>query len=70
MNEIITLKNGLKFVVLSKIDYENEKYLYLCSYDNDLDIIFAKVVDGDKILPIEDENLIIELIKNANKDIK
>ena len=30
--EIITLKNGLKFVILAKVELNEERYLYLSSY--------------------------------------
>ena len=70
MKKIITLKNGLKFVVLSKIKYEKENYLYLSSYDNDLQVLFAKVHDEIRIEPVEDGKLItklLELVNNKNK---
>ena len=72
MNEVITLKNGLRFVVLSKLDFEGEKYLYLSSYDNcdDLQIIFAKVHDSKKIEPIEDGMLIVKLMEVVNKEVE
>ena len=61
MNEIITLENGLMFVVLKEIDYDGESYLYLSSYDEDVNLIFARVED-DTISPIEDGNLIVRLL--------
>lgn len=71
MSEIITLKNGLKFVVLSKFVYEGEKYLYLSSYNtDDIEIIFAKAFDDNKLLPVEDGDLIIKLFEVIKKDIK
>lgn len=61
--EIITLKNGLKFVVLAKLELNDEKYLYLSSYDDDINIIFAKVNDDKTIEPIDDGETIVELLK-------
>ena len=67
--DIIALKNGLKFVVLDKISYEGNRYLYLASYDDDTNIIFAKL--NDKLIePIEDGNLIVKLLQVVEKDIK
>jgi hypothetical protein len=61
--EIITLKNGLKFVILAKLELNDEKYLYLSSYDDDINIIFAKVNDDKTIEPIDDGETIVELLK-------
>ena len=68
--EIITLKNGLKFVVLSKLEMNNQKYLYLSSYDDDMNFIFAKVKEDKTIEPINDGETIIELLKLIDKEIK
>ena len=70
MNQVITLKNGLKFVVLSKIDYEEEKYLCLSSYDDNVNIIFTRIIGNDKIVPVEDGNLIVNLLEKVKKEIK
>lgn len=70
MNQVITLKNGLKFVVLSKIDYEEEKYLCLSSYDDNVNIIFTRIIDNDRIVPVEDGNLIVDLLEKVKKEIK
>lgn len=67
--DIIKLKNGLKFIVLDKIVYEGNKYLYLSSYDDDMNIIFAKF-NGNLIEPIDDGNLIIKLMQLVKKDAK
>mgnify|MGYP003308609519 CR=1 FL=1 len=69
MTDVITLKNGLKFVVLDKIAYEGEKYLYLSSYDDDINIIFARLVDNI-VEPIEDGDLILKLAEIIRKHIE
>lgn len=70
MNEIITLKNGLKFVVVSKVTFENEKYLYLSSYEDDIKFIFARLYDNDKLEPVEDGDLILKLFEIVKKEVK
>ena len=70
MSEIITLTNGLKFVVLSKIVYEGEKYLYLSSYDNDIEIVFARAYGDNKLEPVEDGELIVKLLKVVEEKSK
>lgn len=67
--DIITLKNGLKFVVLDKIVYEGEKYLYLSSYDDNINIIFARL-DDKKVEPVEDGDLILKLSEIVKKHIE
>ena len=69
MSDIITLTNGLKFVVLDKITLEGDKYLYLSSYDDDINIIFAKFDDG-KLQPVEDGDLILKLSEIVKKHIE
>ena len=68
--EIITLKNGLKFVVLSKLELNGEKYLYLSSYDDNINFIFAKVHEDKTIYPIDDGEIVVELLKIIDTQIK
>ena len=68
--ELITLKNGLKFVILSKLDFNNQKYLYLSSYDDNVNFIFAKVNNDKTIDPIDNGETITELLKIIDKQIK
>ena len=69
MKEIITLNNGLKFVVLSKIVFDGEKYLYLSSYDDDMNIVFVRM-NYDKLEPVEDGDLIVNLLKIVQNELK
>ena len=68
--ELITLKNGLKFVILAKLNFNDDKYLYLSSYDNDMNFIFAKVNDDKTIDPIDDGETIVELLKLIDDESK
>jgi hypothetical protein len=71
MSEIIKLTNGLKFVVLSKVKYNNEKYLFVSSVTEELQFLFLKQID-DKgtITPVEDGELIVTLSKLVETEIK
>jgi hypothetical protein len=71
MSEIIKLTNGLKFVVLSKVKYNNEKYLFVSSVTEELQFLFLKQID-DKgtIIPVEDGELIVALSKLVETEIK
>lgn len=68
--ELITLKNGLKFVVGAKIDYNDEKYVYLSSYDEEMNFIFAKVNKDKSLEPISDGETIIQLLKLIDEKTK
>ena len=68
--ELITLKNGLKFVVGAKLDYNDEKYVYLSSYDDDMNFIFAKVKENKSLEPISDGETIANLLKLIDEQIK
>lgn len=61
--ELITLKNGLKFVIVDKLDLNDEKYVYLSSYDDEMNLIFAKVNKDKSLEPISDGKTIAQLLK-------
>lgn len=63
MFEIVKLKNGLKFVVLAKLTFEGDKYLYLSSYETEkINCIFAKAKNDGSLEPVEDGELNIQLL--------
>lgn len=72
--DIITLNDKRKYLVLSKVIYENEVYLYLSSIDNDhiLRVCMEKKMNNEDIslIPIVDEKLIIKLKNYFKKDIR
>lgn len=68
--ELITLKNGLKFVIGAKLDYNDEKYVYLSSYDDEMNFIFAKVKENKSLEPISDGETIANLLKLIDEQIK
>lgn len=66
--ELITLNNGLKFVILSKLKMNNQKYLYLSSYDDNINFIFAKINEDKTVEPVDDGETIVELLKLLDKE--
>ena len=70
MTQIIKVKNGLEFVVLSKLELEGERYLYLSTFDKDMNFVFAKVIDDEYIEPITDGEIISKLLLLIDKQIK
>ena len=65
ITDIITLNCDEKYIVCSKIEYENKNYLYLVNSINNQDIKFAMEKQKDNklfITEIEDEQLIQTLL--------
>ena len=63
--DIITLKNGEEYVVCSKIDFEDNKYLYLINPINQQDVKFAMEKHRDNktfISELENQELIQKLL--------
>ena len=75
IKDVITLNDEEKYVVCSKVEYENNSYLYLINPINNEDIKFGmeKHRDGKIFISeLEDENLIRQLLPlfyNEAKDI-
>lgn len=70
---IVTLNNNVNYLVLSKIKYNDEYFLYLINSDGKNGIKFGheKEVDGNlKIYFIHDEKLIKNLLPLFLKDTK
>ena len=70
MKKVINLKNGLKFVVLCELELDSEMYLYLSSMDEDINFVFAKVINSSNIQLISDEQIIAQLMNLVDKKIK
>ena len=54
---IITLDNDDKYVIVSKIEYNNETYCYLGKLDIDIKYFYGKIINGDLEI-ITDKELI------------
>ena len=66
--DLVTLSNDRKYLVLSKVEYEGENYLYLTSSDEPYEIMIVR--EKNKLEIITDEELIKNLSILFYKDIK
>ncbi len=65
---IVTLDNNKKYVLVSSIMYEGEKYVYLSGLDDYKDFIIGEI-KNDEITVVSDTNLFGQLIIEFNKAI-
>lgn len=65
---IVTLDNNKKYVLVSSIMYEGEKYVYLSGLDDYKDFIIGEI-KNDEITVVSDTNLFGQLIIEFNKVI-
>ena len=66
----IELKNGIKFLVLTELDYEKNHYLYVASVTPDVKYFFLWQKDADTIEFVEDGRLIMEMLNIVVDDLK
>lgn len=57
---ILTLDNGIKYLVISRINYKGITYCFMGKLDDSSIYEYAKIIDDD-VQFIEDENLINEI---------
>lgn len=67
--QAITLDNNIKYLVLCKVKYQNDNYLYLTSMQEKSTIMICKE-DKDRVIVVKDETILNELIPLFDKDIK
>ncbi len=60
-NTIITLDNNQRYTIVSKINYENNNYIYLANIDTTSEFIIGKV-ENDEIVIIKEQPLLSNLI--------
>ena len=68
-NEVLLLDDNKQYVVVDKIDFESNNYIYLISLENPQDYIFGKI-DGPKIEVVDNQELLGKLVlefAEANK---
>ncbi|MEE3342590.1 MAG: hypothetical protein VZS44_00685 [Bacilli bacterium] len=75
--DIITLSDNNKYVVASKVNYKDAKYVYLVDIYNNSNIKFAEIEKDNSLSELDskiDKKLIIELIplfyNSSIKDIE
>ena len=63
--DIISLSDNHKYQVISKVNYNDENYLYLQDIEEDTAVRFCveKQIEGNiKIVDIEDQGLVVKLL--------
>ena len=71
MENIIELDNGLKFIILSRIKFENNKYLFVASVTEEMKFLFLQQIDDNGgVAPVEDGELVIKLSKEVVKQFQ
>ena len=66
---IITLDDNQKYVVVSKVSYEDATYLYLANIDTITDFIIGRL-EVDEIKVIQDETLLNHLLVKFSEAMK
>ena len=69
IGKYLQLDNGLKFVVLDRIQLDGQGYLFLASVTEEVQYIFARTVDPDGIEPVVDGELLLKLTTLVSKKI-
>ena len=70
---IVTLNNDIKYIVLSKVNYKGNDYIYLTSMEEDskIKICCEKTTEGvTKLSVVNDVELIKELVLLFDADIQ
>ena len=66
----VELDDGMKFLVLTELDYEKNHYLYVASVTEDVKYFFLWQKDADTIEFVEDGRLILDMLKIVVEDLK
>ena len=69
VKDVLTLEDDKKYVVVSKIDYENKVYFYLVGVEEITDVKFG-YIDNDEFVEINDKELVTKLLPHFYKDVK
>ena len=71
IRDVITLNDNNKYVIISKIEYEKNKYYYLVDINNAENLLFCYEDEGD-LVKLNDAELIkkiLPLFLEASKEI-
>ena len=69
VKDVLTLEDDKKYVVVSKIDYENKVFFYLVGVEEITDVKFG-YIDNDEFVEINDKELVTKLLPHFYKDVK
>lgn len=68
-NDFITLSDNNKYLVVSKVEYQNATYLYLADIVDNINIKFV-LVYNDTVIAVNDNELLKKLFKLIVSDLK
>lgn len=63
--DVIKLENGKDYIIVAKKQCNGIEYLYLSVKDDEEDMCIRKLI-GDNIVPLDNENELIEAVKLFN----
>ena len=69
VKDVLTLEDDKKYVVISKIDYENKVYFYLVGVEEITDVKFG-YLDNDEFVEINDKELVTKLLPHFYNGVK
>ena len=69
VKDVLTLEDDKKYVVVSKIEYDNKVYFYLVGVEEITDVKFG-YLDNDEFVEINDKELVTKLLPYFYKDVK
>lgn len=64
---IITLDDNKEYALISSIEYNGKKYIYLVELENNENCIFAELVNDNIVKEIEDQLLLAKVIEQFTK---
>lgn len=71
IKDVLTLSDKNRYVITSKVNYENKEYVLLIDINNNENIKFC-YIDNDEIIEINNKDLVTKLLPlfyNASKDL-
>ena len=69
IGKFLKLTNGLKFLVLEKVEFEGERYFWLASVTEDVQYVFARLLDNNGLEPVTDGDLLLNLTNMVTEKV-
>jgi len=68
-NDFITLSDNIKYLVVSKVNYQDMEYYYLVDINNNSNIKFV-TFENDEVLDVDNSEVLDEIFKLMIIDLK
>lgn len=68
-NDFITLSDNIKYLVVSKVNYQNIEYYYLVDIVDNSNIKFV-IFENDEVVDVENNEVLDEIFKLMIIDLK